>query len=308
MGERRMRFCVSYGNHGNGVHVEDIVVHIRNALRAGGQEAHLLPNLLRDGVNVVLECFTPRQASQIRQLREGTKARFVVVVSEFTDGKTFNPHITSGKGHYVDLAMWKQRFEAFVDVASRAEAIWTLSGYQVPQYRKLFPDKPVLPFPVGFDPFFAPPRLTPPESRDIDLLFTGNETPYRKEMIDRLSEKYCVTSCSVFTLTASRIDMINRAKASLHLNLAKEQSYTSIMRHHFLVMNASPVLSERAEFPGELDDFVTHLNGVTFAADAGDYLASGRWRNAGQEAYERYRENRPLGPLVKGLLAESFRT
>src|SRR5208283_3335161 len=106
-----MRFGVSYGNHGNGIHVEDIVVYIRNALRAAGEEAYVLPTLLRDGVNVILESFTQEQALQIRQLKQSTGARFVVVVSEFTDGKTFNAHIKSGAGHYVDKDIWKARFD-----------------------------------------------------------------------------------------------------------------------------------------------------------------------------------------------------
>src|ERR1051326_6605450 len=138
-----MRFGVSYGNHGDGVHVEEVLVYVRNALRSVGHEAYLLPGLMTEGLNVLLEGFTTEHIWQIRQLRKRSRARFVVIVSEFTDGKRFNAHITSGEGHYVAAQYWQERFEKFLEVAKEADAIWSLSEYSLPEYRALFPDKPV---------------------------------------------------------------------------------------------------------------------------------------------------------------------
>jgi hypothetical protein len=301
-----MRFGVSFGNHGNGAHVEDIVVYIRNALRVAGEEAYILPTLLRDGVNVVLEMFTQEQALQIRRLKHRTAARFIVVVSEFTDGRTFNSHIKSGLGHYVDKDFWKARFDNFMEVATEAEAIWSLSEFAAEQYKPLFPDKPVLPFPVGFDPLFPETYHPDPEQKDIDLLFTGAETPHRKAMIEELSRSHYVMTSPVTTPNSARIDMISRSKATLHINLSSDQLYSSVMRHHFLLMNASPVLSERAQRAGTLDEFVTQFDTSDFARGVSDYLASGQWKSCGLEAYRRYRKSRPLQPAVKKLLAESF--
>ncbi len=303
-----MRFGISYGNHGSGVHIEDTVIYLRNALRAAGEEAYILPGLVRDGVNVLIEYFTSAQAAQIRQMKKNTRARFVVVASEFTDGKTFNSHIQSGQGHYVDTEQWRQRFDNFMEVAAEADAIWLLSeDLGVPQYQQLFDDKPVLAVPVGFDPLFPEARHPPAKSKDIDLLFSGNETPYRLGVFEALSKRHSVTTIPVSTLNIARIDMIMRSKAGLHVNIAENQRYTSVMRHHFLLMNASPVLSERTLVRGNLDDFITIFDSANFVAGVGDYLDSGQWRLGGIEGYKRYREGRPLVPPMRTLLAESFR-
>jgi hypothetical protein len=304
-----MRFGISYGNHGNGMHVEDVVVYIRNALRAADQEAYLLPTLLRDGVNVVLECFANEQVRQIRQIKQRTCARFVVVVSEFTDGTTFNSHIKSGEGHYVDKFAWQSRFNNFLEVAAEAEAIWSMSEFGATQYKPLFPDKPVLPFPIGFDPLFPETQHPPPERKDIDLLFTGNETPHRKTIIEELSKTHYVMALPVHTtLNTARIDMIRRAKATLHINLSVDQLYSSVMRHHFLLMNASPIVSERAQLTGTLDEFVTQFSASDFVCGVSEFLASGQWKSRGLEAHRHYRESRPIKEAIKKMLSESFRS
>jgi hypothetical protein len=301
-----MRFGVSYGNHGSGIHVEDIVVYVRNALRVAGQEAYLLPTLLRDGVNVVLEHFTKEQALQIRRLKRSTSARFVILASEFTDGKTFNSHIASGAGYYVDRDAWQQRFNNFMEAAAEADAIWSLSEFGAAQYQPLFPNKPVLSFPIGFDPLFPEVHHPLPEQKDIDLLFTGNETPYRKHILGELSKTHHVVSLPVHTTpNASRIDMIARSKATLHINLSPDQLYSSVMRHHFLIMSGSPVVSERARLRGALDEFVTQFDTTDFVSGVSEFLAGDRWKSCGREDYRRYRDRRPLAEAVKKLLAQS---
>lgn len=302
-----MRFCVTFGNHGNGIHVEDIVANIRNALRTAGEEAYALPTLLSNGVNIVLECFTREQAEQVVALKRRTRCPLVIVVSEFTDGRTFNPHITSGDGHYVDRDLWQARFDNFMAVAAEADAFWCLSAYSVPQYRSLFPNKPVLEFPIGFDTQFPGILHAADDEKDIDVLFTGNETPYRNAVIQKIIEKGLnVVTAPVTTPTFARIDLIARSKATLHINLSENRTYTSPMRHHFLLMCQSPVLSEQAHFPGVLDDFVTLFPSANFVSGVCDYIGSDRWRQDGIRAHKRYRAEKPLAGPIKKLLSDSL--
>ncbi|MBV9858664.1 MAG: hypothetical protein JO038_00955 [Alphaproteobacteria bacterium] len=303
----RMRFGVTYGNHNSGVHIEDVLVYLRNALLAAGEDAYIVPGLLRDGVNVLLEDFTSEQAWQITQLRKTVRARFVIIASEFTDGKRFNTHITSGEGHYVDVEYWQKRFDAFLEVANAADAIWSLSEYSLPDYQALFPDKPVLAFPIGFDPLLPVACHPAAEEKDIDLLFTGSQTPHRKALISELGERFNVMLAPVTTITASRIDLIRRAKACLHVNLAPKALYSSVMRHHFLVMNRAPVISERAQTVGPLDDFITQFDDVEFTEGVTDYLRNCEWRGAGAAAHERYRQCRPIAGPMQEMIARSFR-
>lgn len=298
-----MRFCISYGNHGHGgVHVEDIMVYIRNALLAAGEDAYISPGLLTDGVNILLECFTDEQARQIVQLRRNSGARFVIVATEFTDGKRFNPHITSGKGHYVDTQYWQKRFELFMDVAAESDAIWCLSEYALLEYRPLFPDKPVSSFPIGFDPLF--PAYAPPltDRKDFDLLFTGSLTPHREMLVTALRARFSIMALPATTLTVSRVDLIRRSKASLHLNLQENAMYSSILRHHFLVMCGAAVVSERAQTVGALDEFITQFDGSEFVDRVADFLSSGEWKWRGAAMHEQYRKTKPIGDAVRQML------
>ena len=299
------RFCVSYGNHGSGIHVEDILTYARNALRIAGQEAYLQPALLRDGVNVLLESFTPAQALQIQRLKRHTKARFVVLVTEFTNGRTFNSHISSGAGHYVDAALWQLRFDTFLQVADNADAVWVLAHDSLPEYQSVLRHKPVLPFPIGFDSLLPTAHHAPPERKDIDWLFTGSETPHRKAILDALGARHYLVRAPVTTPNAARIDLIARAKATLHINLSEDQLHSSVMRHHFLLMNQSPVVSERAKFSGPLDAFITQFDAKDVVADLDAFLRSGAWRTAGTAAYDQYRKALPLAPRMNELLTQS---
>jgi tetratricopeptide (TPR) repeat protein len=306
---RSGRFGVSYENHGKGgVHIEDITTYIRNALRTAGEEAEIIPNLLPDATNVLLENFTRAQVKYILEFTKAKNARLIIVATEFTDGRSFNPHvlINPGGGHYHHGEYWVERFEAFKEIAIHADAIWCLSEYQLPQYQKLFPDLPVLNFPIGFDRLLPTSESLPTAQRDIDVLFTGNDTPHRLAVIAELEKRLVVVKAPVSTPTESRAGLIRRTKACLHINLHPDALYSSVMRHHTLIMQKTPVLSERALLPGALDEFIVQFDSADFVADTIDYIKSGQWLTSGVEAYERYRRERPIEQAVRQLVADSF--
>jgi hypothetical protein len=307
VGDGAMRFNICYGNHGNGVGVEDIITYVRNAIRVAGHEAFISPYLAGGSYNVVVECFPDEFAAQIFALKQKTPARFIVIATEYTDGKTFNPQTAGADIHYGQAAYWQQRFDAFQRVAAVADAVWCMSRYQVESYREFLGPLPVFELPRGFDPLSTPPLHPKPEAKDIDLLFTGNVTAHRQAVLARLSQSFVTVTAAAHTLNTARIDLICRAKACLHINLVAGAQYNSLARNHFLIMNKGPTLSERARFPGEVDDFIVEVDSDTIAEQIGGYLASGRWKTQGEEMYERYRAARPIAAAVEQLIAQSTR-
>lgn len=302
-----MRFNICYGNHGTGIAVEDIITYVRNALRAAGHEAFVSPYLAYTGYNILLECFDEEFAAQVIRLRQKGMARFIIVATEYTDGHTFNPQTAGADMHYGRPEYWQERFDAFQRVAAVADAVWCLSRYQVEPYRDMLGTLPVFEFPRGFDPLMTPPEHPAPEAKDIDLLFTGNATAYRRAVLTRLKQSFVVAAVTTQTPNVARLDLICRAKACLHLNLVANAQYNSLGRNHFLLMNKGPVLSERSRLPGELDDFIVQVDSATLVEQVGDYLAAGTWKTQGEAMYERYRAARPIVAAMTELLEQSTR-
>ena len=49
------------------------------------------------------------------------------------------------------------------------------------------------------------------EAHDIDLIFTGNDTPHRNAVLSLLARRHSILTCPVSTIGPARIDMIARA-------------------------------------------------------------------------------------------------
>jgi hypothetical protein len=303
-----MRFILCYANHGAGVGVEDILVYVRNAVRTAGHEAYIAPYPQTSGFNILIESFPDQLSQGLVELRRTTDARFIVIATEFTDGKTFNSHTAQADAHYGNAGYWQARFDGFKRVAAVSTAVWCMCEYQVERYRDLLPGVPVLLLPRGFDPLMQPPVHAALGGKDIDLLFTGNVTSYRRGVLNRLAASFNVVIATPATQYCARVDLIARAKANLHINLVENALYNSVGRHHFILMNKGPLLSERAVLPGELDEFATELDSDALVEQIRDYLAGGRWQRDGEEMYERYRLSRPLKEPMETLLAESLGT
>jgi hypothetical protein len=78
------------GNHGESpVHVEDIITYLASALQSGGLEVNIIPHLVYAEAHIIIECFDNFTADSIL-LCISTGARFILVVTEYITGNTFN--------------------------------------------------------------------------------------------------------------------------------------------------------------------------------------------------------------------------
>lgn len=301
-----MRFTICYANHGTGVSIEDSMLYLRNALRVAGHEAYIAPFPEPGTYNIMHELFAPETPQSMAQSRRAGHARFIIVATEFTNGTTFNAHSANTSGHYGRTQYWQKRFDTFCEAAKSADAVWCMMGDQLESYRELLPDVPVFTIPRCFDPLTVPPRHASPGAKDIDLLFTGSPTDHRDALLGILSRSFKIVASTPGIPLSARLDLMARSKVNLHINLVQDALYSSIMRHHFVINNQGAMVSERAIFPGDLDEFITVLETDTLVDEVADFVRSGRWQTAGEEAYERYRAARPMKDAIAELLAVSL--
>ena len=84
------------GNHGKSpVHVEDIITYLASALQSGGLEVNIIPHLVYAEAHIIIECFDNFTADSIL-LCIITGARFILVVTEYITGNTFNDFSVDG--------------------------------------------------------------------------------------------------------------------------------------------------------------------------------------------------------------------
>ena len=84
------------GNHGESpVHLEDIITYLTSAFQSGGLEVNIIPHLVYAEAHIIIECFDNYTADSIL-LCISTGARFILIVTEYITGNTFNEFSVDG--------------------------------------------------------------------------------------------------------------------------------------------------------------------------------------------------------------------
>lgn len=299
---------IIYENHWNfGIHLADTLPLIRCGLELAGQRAHIEKALVPGALNIVVENFDEAFTERLlAAAASGT--RFIIVATEFLTGATFNdfgkPADLPADKHYDNLGYWQTRYRNFLRVAGHAEAVWHLSEQQVPVYRAAVPC-PVAYLPHGCVAALRRVRLRPDVERDIDFLFTGTLTPYRREVLGALADRgYRVHSAPMLTAHFHREDLVSRTRIALNLRQHASWLHPSNNRIHYHLNNASLLLSEACAVACDLDPYVEHGEPVVEAAIAA--LEHGHYTEKGEAAYARFANERAMGPLMRALLDTSL--
>ncbi len=302
---------VVYENHWNfGIHLADTLSLIRCGLELAGFRADIEKQVVPGALNILVENFSDEFTERLLALEdEGT--RFIVVATEFLTGETFNdfgkPDDQPADKHYDNLSYWRARHHNFQRVVARAQAVWHLSEQQVPVYQARLPTLPVCYLPHGYVPALRKVALRPDAERDIDFLFTGTLTPYRREILDALHARgYRVHIAPMLTAHFHREDLLARTRIALNLRQHATWPHPSNNRIHFHLNNASLLMSERCDYACDLDPYIEHASSLIDAATAS--LAQGHYRERAEAALSRFAVERPMGPLMENVMAASAAT
>lgn len=237
-----------------------------------------------NAVNLFWECFGPGMEKKIRE----TNVKYGIIATEIPDGFAFNWRTESH---------WKQRFEAFLEVAAGASFIWTMVESTVPFYSRFCPTAFIE---LGFSERLIPPYIdTKPE---FDFSFFGLRTPYRMEIVERIN-KYAKVEWPEKFLTADEVgSLIGKTKVGLNFKQSAQWPVPSPTRLGRFMMAKRDIAAEFVEvatrqgeivkLPGQGQDF------VEFSLER---LRSD-WKARAERVFEEYRQRMAMRDIVENVL------
>ncbi|MCB1775983.1 MAG: glycosyltransferase [Candidatus Competibacteraceae bacterium] len=300
---------IIYENHGAGIHTADTLSMICQGLELAGYRADIEKELAPGHLNILLENFTDEFTERVLKLAD-TGTDFIIVATEFLTGNTFNDFRESSFGlprdvHYDNLAYWVKRHHNFQRLSERALAVWHLSEHQVPVYRQALPGCRVEYLPHGYIAAFRRVVMRPDADRDIDFLFTGSLTPYRRRILSALEKQgYRVHAAPAMTAHFHREQLLARTRIALNLRQHAQWLHPSNSRFHYHLNNASLLLTERCHYSCDLDAYVEHSSDIVNEAIMS--LSCGHFSERAESALARFAKARPMGHLMASLMETSL--
>lgn len=304
----KLRFNIVYGNHGSGENIQDLLMFLKLAAESAGHRADLGRAPVRGCCNVLIECFEdPPFVQQVMAMRDET-TRFVVVGTEYITGTTFNDMCLEDGSHYGNAGLWRRRYANFLYVSQICDAGWVVASDQVGNYKAATMLERVLHLPFGFVEGHHPASHRPEGEKDIDFLFTGNLTEYRRDILSALAGRSNVQFLKAMTPEYVRRDHVGRARICLNLRQSRQWRYASPLRMHYHLVNSSPLISETCATPCDLDPYVEFgpSDKDAFVEHCLASLAQGRFAERAGERLQRYREEMNMKDIMPGLIEASL--
>jgi hypothetical protein len=258
-----MHFKLIYENHWNfGIHVADTLLMLKYALEAEGHGADIEKNMVPGFCNIVLENFSDefvQAAEQVCSAHDQTC--FIIVATEFLIDGVFNQFKRDAQAlntsHYDNAAYWQKRYDNFLKMLPLTSAIWHLSEQQVGVYKAGLKREDIYYLPHIYSDRLYTVRHRPDDQKDIDFVFTGTLTDYRKKVLYQLETKgYKVVALPILTAPFHREDIIARSKVALNIKQYPEWQHPSNSRFYYHIMNRSMLVSESTFYECDLSAFI----------------------------------------------------
>lgn len=283
------------GNLGQAIHTEDLLEYLREGLASTGLKVgYSREEYLCRGINILLENPFENVYDQLFGIRKAyPQSRLYMVVTELLTPTGFNssnfnkgeqPATTS---HYDDRAYWIDRTKEFMRFVPVVDGLIMVglervngrlpAGYErgVDSYFGL--GKPVHLVPLCPSPS-QPCAITEGSYRDkdIDILFTGTITPYRKKVLNQLrARNFKVVDLEAHMPGYLRNNYVSRSKLSVGLKLSEDTEILSTMRAHYHLANRVPHVFERTAIQSPLDPFLNIFDSGEAFIEACARLLSG---------------------------------
>ena len=268
--------------------LEDVVGIMGQQLRALGHKAVLDPRNAkvetavflhgRDGVNVLVEGFTPPWVEVIARAR-AWGARFVILATEEPTPKGFN------WGTQKEMIA---RQEIFPEAAKHCDGILHLvPGDHVTKWYSQF--CPAAPAELGYAPNLFRPHGPPP---DFEFGFYGSGTPRRMKILKKLANMVnsakAVKLMVDFRTQAERDAAMRRCKVILQIRKFDAMGLVSSSRCNTALMLGRPVVAEPHDLSrpwDEVIDFAKSMEG--FYAQA--LITRSAWKGVWAKQVERFK-------------------
>jgi hypothetical protein len=268
--------------------------YLKLALEANGHEAHITRNFVDPGaINIFFERF--RMVEHIRQIKASGCRYGLICTEPMADGERYNAFEHSGE-------IAKQFYETFAASATDAEFVWYLLEPAEAGCKRLNSNSHLLEF--GHVPGFA--NLKPPQQRqfEIDCLISGREHERRAAVAKELVAKGLSVVLTAIEPDIVRDDLLERARATLHVQKSEQHNIFSISRIHHSISNEVPILVEYDGPPSYLASYCIAVPKREFV-EACVAFAKADHRAHAAKMLERFQREKPVSAIIPKLLRQS---
>ena len=260
-------------NHGSATHVEDILNYIYTGLRnVGANVIYSTDAYSQTGINIILENSLSDFYKKIAELKIKNKySKLFVIVTERINNGIFNTAATNSSdatesNHYQNLKYWENRTFEFLKLLPHIDGFICLSEILVKEYA-IFGKK------IFFLGYAHPLKHNPinqlePDQQDIDVLFAGSLTPYRKKIINELHEEGFKVQTLEMLPEYLRNHFQSRAKITAGLKLSQNTNTLSKSRAYYCLINKIPHLFENVDDNTDLNPYINFCEKNTSFTDS----------------------------------------
>lgn len=304
-----MNVRLVYGNHNCfGIHVADTLLLIQKVFELAGCDATIEHNIAPGQVNVVLEGFDDRFASETEQAMQRRGSRLIIVATEYLTGRTFNKFDgDTDESHYSKDAYWSDRFANFVELEKLSTAVWHLGETEVAPYREFLGHERVFYLPHFWADGLSRVQHAADTDKDIDFLFTGTETAYRRTLLNELMQKgYRVETVSPVTASFHRENLLARSKLSLNIRQNAQWQHPSPSRFFYHLINASLLITEMCTNRADIQEHVLTAPAGKFIDFCEEQFLLGDFTNRALSYLQNFRQKHPLREVAQRLVDATF--
>lgn len=298
-----MKVNLVYENHWNfGIGVGDTFKYIQLALSQSGWETQISKQLEKDKINILLEAFDSDYVTKLQKLKN-SGGKIIVIATEFITKNTFNDFSDFiDTSYYSDKKYWKNRYENFLKVAQFADDIWHLSDFAAEEYSKDLNKK------VKYLPHYHVDKfqsVNHREKKDIDFLFTGSITDYRKEVLHKIeSMGFKVEYSNSLTAPFHRDDLIARSKICLNIPQFENWPFPSQSRYFYHLENDSFLVSPKTEIPSEQDRYIFNCEPKNYINYCKEQIEKKDFVYRASQEKERFKDSFDIKATIDYLMKE----
>lgn len=311
-GRRAVHFKLVYGNHYNfGLSPSHTLLMLKYGLEGLGHRADIEKDFQPSYTNILVENFTEEYVTAVEQAWTPA-TRLIVIGTEIVTGGTFNEFSAVPNAgtpdqrldHYRNQDYLKPRFQSFLKLSPRMNAVWHLAHQQVDAFQNLLPGVSVGYVAHGYASAIASVVHRQESAKDIDVFFSGARTRYRDAIMENLAAAgFKLGITHQMTAPFHRDDLVARSKLAINIRQDKDWPYESNSRLYYHIVNDSIVLTEACPAASDLHDYAPEIAGDVADFVAGQ-LAMGDFTERAIAVRERLARERPMSGVLRPLLKQ----
>ena len=281
-------FCTANHNATGRSSLVDMLAFIKAGLESIGHDVCVSEDIVfPDRLNVFFENFRSYNFEKIID----ANVPFGLIATEIPTGQTFN---------WQENLDWQDRYKALKDLAPSAKFIWVMVESTLPFYKTFAPAGYLE---LGFvEELYKPRRMI---DNPKDFYFLGVKTPYRKDVLDKISRRASVALPDEFLSEDKMLEFQAEGKISLNLKQSDNWPVPSPTKLARSLMSEIPISSEYLpELTRQSEILGVCPRGMDFVDYSMDILESD-WADRARQNLRRFKDEMPMANILRDLIDQT---